>query len=86
MGRWDDDEDHDDEDDWYPEGQDDPDELDLVTCPACGEEIYEEAEQCPECGHYMVRGSNSPLRTAPNWYVAIALLGIVAVIIAMLMS
>ena len=79
MSRWDDD-----EHDWDDEGEDDPEELDLVTCPACGAAIYEEAEQCPECGEYVVRGSNSPLRSAPSWYAVIAILGIIAVIVALL--
>jgi hypothetical protein len=26
---------------------------DTATCPSCGDEIYEDVEQCPHCGHYV---------------------------------
>ena len=27
-----------------------------VGCPACGAEIYEDADRCPVCGQYVTRG------------------------------
>lgn len=36
------------------------DEPELVPCPACGQEIYELAERCPQCGEWIspsARGS-----------------------------
>ena len=27
----------------------------VVACPECGEEVYEDAEQCPLCGAYIVQ-------------------------------
>ena len=41
--KWDDDNDFDDEDEDLP----------TILCPFCRAEIYEEAEQCPECGEYI---------------------------------
>ncbi len=67
---WDDDADWDDDDD---------DETDIVECPACGAEIYEDAPQCPACGNYVVRQSHS-LSGKPVWYVVLAVAGIIAVI------
>ncbi len=26
----------------------------LLTCPACGEDVFEEAQQCPQCGEYII--------------------------------
>lgn len=31
----------------------------LEPCPHCGESIYEDAPQCPECGQYIVPGSST---------------------------
>lgn len=56
-----------------------------VACPHCGEPVYEDAEQCPYCGDYIVPGgSTSVLGGKPFWYVALAMLGIFAVIVGML--
>jgi hypothetical protein len=68
--------------DWeYPDPDDgDEDELETIPCRACGEPIYEEAEQCPYCGEYVSRNSNSPLAGRSWWYIALAILGIIAVI------
>lgn len=61
-----------------------PEDVGYVECQNCGEEIYEESEQCPYCGFYVVRGSSSPFSGKPGWYVALALLGIFAVLTMML--
>lgn len=69
------------EDDWEaPEPDErDEDELDTLPCPACGRQIYEEADVCPFCGEYVTH-STSVLAGKPLWFVALAILGIVAVI------
>ncbi len=36
-----------------PEEMDDPDEDGVVACPACGTSIWERAEKCNLCGHWM---------------------------------
>ena len=37
-------------------------ESDTLSCPTCGREVYEDAEQCPACGTYMTHRSQlSPL-------------------------
>ena len=65
-----------DEDDW----SDDDEPSDVVECPNCGAEIYEDAEQCPSCGDYVVHSSH-PFSGKPAWYVLMALAGIVATIV-----
>jgi hypothetical protein len=66
----------DDLDDW-PDG--DPDESDVVTCPNCGAEVYEDAEQCPACGEWITR-STHPLSGRSWWFVALGLVGVAATI------
>ncbi|MBL8826410.1 MAG: hypothetical protein JNM18_05455 [Planctomycetaceae bacterium] len=63
--------DDDDEDDFDPDVYD-SDDLELVPCPHCGSEIYEETERCPQCGEYVNQqarlGVNRPL-----WFIVTAL-------------
>ncbi len=68
MPRWDDvdDEDWDDDDD--PDALHDPDEIPLVPCPYCRREILEDAERCPECGHYISR-EDAPPERKPWWII-----------------
>lgn len=77
--------DEDEYDDWeLPEPDEDDDEsAETVACPACGRPIYEEAEQCPYCHEYVTH-STSVLVGKPLWYIALALLGIVAVVAVLL--
>jgi predicted amidophosphoribosyltransferase len=58
---------------------DDDSAAETVPCPACGADIYEEAEQCPVCGEYVVHNS-SALAGKPGWYLLLAVLGVIAVI------
>lgn len=47
------------------EGYDDADEDDTLPCPACGRQVYEDADQCPYCGEWII-----PLRGRgglPSW-------------------
>jgi hypothetical protein len=72
--------------DWeYPEPDEDEneDEAETVACPECGEPVYEDAEQCPSCGQYITH-STSPLAGRSTLYVAIVVLGIIAVIATLL--
>ncbi len=72
-----------DEDEWSDGAWEDEDGESLtVTCPECGADVYEDAEQCPVCGAWIVP-SNSPMAGRPTWFVLLGLLGIVAVVIAL---
>jgi predicted amidophosphoribosyltransferase len=68
---------YDDPDDW--EDDEEGDESEVVPCPACGADVYEDAERCPACGEYIVH-STSPWRDRPRWWIVVGLLGIAAVI------
>ena len=72
--------------DWDDEadawGDDSDDAAENIPCPSCGVEFYEEAEQCPACGDYVVHGT-SAWNDKPVWWVLIGLAGIAAVILAL---
>lgn len=72
----------DDFDDW-PEDADD--ETQVVTCPACGAEVYEDAEQCPVCGEW-ITSSTHPFAGRGLWFIGLGLLGILATIAALIIA
>ena len=69
-------------DDDLDDEDDEDGETEVVPCPACGVEVYEEAERCPACGEYIVH-STSPWGGKPRWWIVLGLLGIAAVIYAL---
>ncbi|MCH2130118.1 MAG: hypothetical protein MK179_13295 [Pirellulaceae bacterium] len=71
-------------DDWDDEDfdSDNVDFSETQTCPSCRSDIYEDAEQCPVCGEYIV-WSRQTLSGRPWWFVALGLVGILAVIWAL---
>jgi len=66
-------------DDLHDDRDDGDDETDVVPCPECGAVVYEDAEQCPSCGLYIVP-STSPWRGRPRWWILLGLMGIAAVL------
>ena len=79
--RWDDD---DWDDEYADEAYDDvDDESYTVECPECGSDVYEDAEQCPACGQYVVHASSNYVwKDRPTWWIVLGLFGILAVIFA----
>lgn len=69
-----------------------PDEDDLddgstgtVVCPHCRADVYEDADQCPECGEYLL--SDTRVWSSKSlWWIALGLLGIVAAILALVLG
>jgi hypothetical protein len=65
----------------YPEEGMDDDEAgddDTVGCPHCLRPVYEDAERCPSCGHYLSH-EDAP-RRHPWWLVLGVLICLVVVI------
>jgi len=60
----------------------DDDSTETVPCSECGAEVYEDAEQCPYCGFYIITETNA-WAGRPGWWIALGLLGIAAVILAL---
>lgn len=63
----------------------DDDEPELLPCPECDRLVYEEAEQCPYCGAYIVR-SNSPWQGRPTWWLIVGGAGVVMTLLALTQS
>ena len=58
---------------------DDDDDAALIECPACGAEVYEEAEQCPHCGEWIIHSAAARGR---HWiWIAGAILALAAMIV-----
>ncbi len=54
---------------------DDDDDF-TMDCPQCGREIYDDAPQCPYCGHYITAsGSNTQFPAWIKWVVVLTVLG-----------
>lgn len=71
------------EGDFDEEWPDDEDADSLtVPCPSCGADIYEDAEQCPVCGEYVVRTSTA-WQGKPIWWILLGGLGILATILGL---
>ena len=63
------------------------DDAEVLPCPACGAEVYEEAERCPECDEYIVPGSGRNVFLGrPLWWVILGLLGTIALIVFLMGS
>ena len=62
----------------YDDDPDDPEE-DLLPCPCCGADIFEDSVQCPICGEYVTFGANAWYGRSWVW-VVLGLLGIAATI------
>jgi hypothetical protein len=57
----------------------DDDQTELVECPRCGVDIYEDAEQCPLCGEWITHGT-SAWAGRPWWWAVLGACGIAAII------
>ncbi len=79
---WNDAEDDLDEDE-FPDDLDDDDDSDLddttVPCPYCRVAVYDDAERCPHCGHYLST-EDAPSERKPAWII----LGVLASLAALL--
>ena len=86
-----------DDDDSFDDSDSDVDDLDgsgddsddddspTVECPMCGCDVYQDAQQCPVCGEWIV---HTPRIWAgrPWWWVWLGVIGIIAVIWSLLFA
>ena len=75
-----------DDDDAYDDDayDDSDDDAEVVGCPECGADVYEDAERCPTCGEYIVHSSADYVWSSrPAWWIVLGALGILAVIVAL---
>jgi hypothetical protein len=57
----------------------DEDPSGTAPCPCCGEDVYEEAVRCPNCGEYITPGAGSS--SQPKWLIIGAALALLAVLL-----
>ena len=70
-------------DDEFPDyDETDDDSTETVPCSQCGIDVYEDAVQCPNCGSY-IDTNTSVWAGRPAWWIALGLLGLLAVILAL---
>jgi rRNA maturation protein Nop10 len=51
----------------------DADETPTLNCPSCGEEVYHEADRCPECGEWIIARVAEPAGPPRGWFIAAAI-------------
>ena len=52
---------------------------DEVSCPICGEWVYEDAEKCPHCGNWIVP-SLGGARSRPWWWIVIVIVMVLLIL------
>ncbi len=58
---------------------------DTVLCPECGADVYEDADQCPVCGMFMVPDTRF-WSGKPLWWIALGFLGLIALAAALVIG
>ena len=70
----------------YPDEDDlDDGSTDTVVCPHCGADVYEDADQCPECGMFLLSDTRVWSSKSLGW-IALGLLGVIAAILALVLG
>ncbi len=57
------------------------DGADTVPCPACGMEVYEDADRCPSCGNWVTLRHGGARRRGGLWWLVV-LAAIAAMLVA----
>ena len=80
-----------DEEDWSEDDRPADDGTpETVPCPACGAEVYEDAERCPACGDWITHrrtgaaAFTGPSGVRPLWWVVLGVAGVLATVGALL--
>ena len=73
-------------DDEYPDEADGCDDTggeytQTISCPECGSDFYEDAPQCPMCGHYLTAHDRSGQSW---WWAAVVVMLIISVLLWLL--
>jgi predicted RNA-binding Zn-ribbon protein involved in translation (DUF1610 family) len=71
--------------DWEDPEPDDADDADdddsSYVCPNCGQNVYEDCQQCPHCGDYIRPRSRSVSAPGGRWLIlAVALMAILTLL------
>ena len=55
-----------------------------IGCPHCGEDIYDDVDQCPHCRQYV--SASDYKKQMPTWLTVVVILTIIALLVPMLAS
>lgn len=72
----------------YPDESDqddDSDDSDTISCPECGEAIYEDTPSCPYCGHYVTFSTSLWSNKSAVW-IGVGIAGSLAVILVFVLG
>ena len=72
----------------YPDEADRDDDFDesyTISCPECGEAIYEDTPSCPHCGNYVTFSTSLWSGQSAIW-IGVGLAGILAVILVLVLG
>ena len=78
---WDSDDDLSDDYDWLSD-----DDAELIDCPQCGAEIYEDSQRCPVCGDWIVPDTGSVWSGRPLWWIVLGAAGLLASLATLVIS
>ena len=70
-------------DEEYPDPDPDEEHYETISCPECGATLFEDVDQCPACGAFVLV-STSPWRGRSLIWIGLGLLGVVATILTLL--
>ncbi|MBJ44918.1 MAG: zinc ribbon domain-containing protein [Planctomycetaceae bacterium] len=69
----------------YPDPDETEDDFDVVPCPHCGQDVFEDSVQCPYCSQYITSTTN-PWSGRPTWWIVLGIAGVVLTVLAILFS
>lgn len=85
LDRWDESSDSFDDREYPDEADLDDGSADTIVCPHCGADVYEDADQCPECGMFLLADTRV-WSSRSLWWIVLGLLGVVAAILALVLG
>ena len=65
--------------DFYDDDYEEDDDRPIVPCPHCGEEIYDDVDQCPRCRTYL--SASDFRRPISGWLIIVILLVILGLLL-----
>jgi ribosomal protein S27AE len=68
------------------EDDDEHDELDTVSCPNCGESVYEDSPRCPSCGEYITSSSGAFAHRSKGFRLTIVVIIVLTILSFLLTS
>lgn len=78
--------DDDDDECWYDDDSDEPDDIEWAPCPECGETVHVITGKCPSCGYWFSAADRRTMRandSKPIWLKITAVALLLALLVGM---